>query len=331
MNARKISVLRLLSDGEIHSVTSIAAYIQCSTTEIHNTLRHINIPNIILIVFNNKGYWWKNPFNWLNEDLIFKNLVRNIVDKVIYLRILDHVDSTNNYLLLNELEKRHDINDCISVVAAELQTNGRGRWGRSWHSGLGESLTFSIGWLTSRSISCLTGLSLVIGIAIIRVFNSLAIKNVYLKWPNDILFNNKKLGGILIELRKKKTDSTTYCVIGIGINFRLSDNIKCLVKQNIIDLFTITGVSIDRNLILGRLLSELHKVLIDFEKYSFNYFMEEWISYHGFEGKKVNLFLPNDSVIEGIASGVDPNGALVLLTEEGKKIFNVGDISLRLK
>lgn len=104
-----------------------------------------------------------------------------------------------------------------------------------------------------------------------------------------------------------------------------------MVKQNIIDLFTITGVSIDRNLILGRLLSELHKVLIDFEKYSFNYFMEEWISYHGFEGKKVNLFLPNDSVIEGIASGVDPNGALVLLTEEGKKIFNVGDISLRLK
>ncbi len=323
--------MRLLSDGEIYSASYIAAYFQCSTTEIHKILKYTEIPGIILIRFANKGYLWKNPFNWLNADLIFKNLSASINDKVIDLRIIDCIDSTNNFLLLNDLKNLKKNKDCLSVIAAELQTSGRGRRGRSWCSGLGESLTFSVGWHVSLNISCLTGLSLTIGIAIIRVLNSLAIKNLYLKWPNDILFNHKKLGGVLIELRKTKPDSSTYCVIGIGINFKLSSHTKRLIGQNISDLFTITGESVDRNLILGRLLSELCNVLILFEKYSFNYFMKEWISYHGFEGKKVNLFLPNNSVIEGIASGVDHNGALILITEEGKKIYNVGDISLRLK
>ncbi len=328
MNITIVSILRLLSDRKFHSSISIAEHFQCSRATVSKSLQHVDALGIELTKLRGKGYRWENPVCWLNSDLILEKLTASVNSSFFDLKILDSIDSTNNFLL-KDLERQQG-NSCVSVVAAELQTNGRGRLGRTWYSGLGDSLTFSLRWRFDRSISELSGLSLVIGIAITRVLNSFFPKSVSLKWPNDILFHHHKLGGVLIELRGE-TIGSCYAIIGIGINFNLSENIKSAIEQDVTDLFTITGEHIDRNLLFGALLSELRDILVSFEKYGFIHFMKEWISYHAFEGKKICLTLPNSSVIEGIVDGVNDDGALVLITTTGRNSYNVGDISLRMK
>lgn len=320
-------ILRLLDDGEFHSGVFLAKQLQCSRAKVSKALKHIDIFGVNLTKLCGRGYRWENPVLWLNENSIFKN--SSISSKFFDLKIFDFIDSTNSFLL-NSLEKKQPDTERISVVTTELQTNGRGRRGRSWYSGLGDSLTFSLRWRFEHGISALSGLSLVIGVAIIRVLKSFSIDNVTLKWPNDILFYHQKLAGVLIELRGE-VFGPSCAVIGIGINFKLSEIIRSSIEREVIDLFTITGERIDRNLILGALLSELRDILTDFEKQGFTYFRKEWISYHAYEGKTVYLTLPNSSVIEGIVDGVSDDGALCLITNTGKSFYNAGDISVRIK
>lgn len=320
-------ILRLLDDGEFHSGVLLARQLQCSRAKISKALKDVDVLGIDLTKLCGRGYRWENPVLWLNANSIFRDF--GINSKFFDLKIFDFVDSTNNFLL-SDLEKKQSNIDRIPVAIAELQTNGRGRLGRSWYSGLGDSLTFSLRWRFEHGISALSGLSLVIGVAIIRVLKSFSINNVSLKWPNDILFYHQKLAGVLIELRGE-IFGPSYAVIGIGINFKLSGIIKSSIEQKVIDLFTITGERMDRNLILGALLSELRNILTDFEKQGFTYFREEWISYHAYEGKAVYLTLPNSAVIEGIVDGVSDDGALCLITNTGRSSYTAGDVSVRLK
>lgn len=327
MNQTVFSILRLLSDGNFHSGVSIAEQLQCSRATISNTLRYIDTFGIDIAKLRGRGYRWCNPILWLNPDSIlgYTSINPNYFD----LKVFDSVDSTNNCLLSN-FENRQINNDCIFVVAAELQTNGRGRLGRTWHTGLGDSLTFSLRWSFEQGVSALSGLSLVIGIAIVRVLKSFSIDNVNLKWPNDILFDHRKLAGILIELRGEIL-GPSHAVIGIGINFNLSEIVKSSIEQKITDLSLITGKCLNRNLVLGALLSELRNILIDFGKYGFAYFKNEWAGYHAYEGEAILLTLPDGSVIEGVVDGVNDDGSICLITASGENSYNVGDISIRLK
>lgn len=329
MNIYAIPILRLLGDGKYHSSASIIEHFQCSHRTISKALESINALGIHLTKLRGKGYCWDRPILWLNSDVVLRNLTSNINLRFFDLIILDSIDSTNDFLLKN-LMIQQEKNTHIFVVAAELQTAGRGRLGRTWYSGLGDSLTFSLRWHFNRSISELSGLSLVIGIAIVRVLISFSIKDVSLKWPNDILFHRSKLAGILIELRGEVLGSSC-AVIGVGINFNLSNKIKATIEQEVTDLFTITGEYIDRNVILGALLSELLDILIAFEKYGFVHFKKEWVSYHAFEGKRVYLTLPNGSVIEGVVDGINDTGELFLITAVGRNSYNAGYVSLRMK
>ncbi|SFE88098.1 biotin--[acetyl-CoA-carboxylase] ligase [Nitrosomonas sp. Nm166] len=328
MNQLIFSILRLLSDGKFYSDVSIAEQLQCSHAEVLNAIKQIDNYGVNLTKHCERNYRWETPIQWLNSDSILSSTCIN--SNFFNIKIFDLIDSTNNFLLNNLENRQIGRCDCIPVVAAELQTNGRGRIGRNWYSGLGDSLTFSLGWRFEQSISSLSGLSLTVGIAIIRVLNSFSIQNVSLKWPNDILFDHYKLAGVLIELRREIRD-VSYAVIGIGINFNLSEKVKSAITQQVTDLFAITGKYIDRNLLFGALLSELRSILMSFEKYGFAHFKKEWISYHGYEGKNIYLTLPNNLVIEGIIDGINNDGALSLKTSTGRNFYNVGDVSIRTK
>ena len=326
MNVRAFSILRLLKDGEFQSGVSLAKKLNCSRSTITNALKNIRSCGIEISKIRGRGFRWINPISYLNNDLILSCVLYK--PNNFCLIICDVIDSTNNFLLKN-FEKQHYNNNCIPVVATELQTHGRGRAGRSWHSGFGDSLTFSLGWRFEKGASSLSGLSLLIGIAIIRVFKSFSIGNVSLKWPNDILFDNKKLAGVLIELRGEII-GPSFVIIGIGINFKLSDYIKSSLKQIATDLFSITCVCFDRNLIFGSLLLELRNILPVFEEYGFSFFKNEWSSYHAYEGQPVSLIAPNGSVVEGTVDGVIDDGSICLITSTGRHTYQVGDISVRL-
>ncbi|GKS68830.1 BirA family transcriptional regulator, biotin operon repressor / biotin-[acetyl-CoA-carboxylase] ligase [Nitrosomonas sp. PY1] len=270
----------------------------------------------------------QNNITLLNLESLTKYLYPE--SKQFILQILDSTDSTNSFLI-NLLKNKQisDSTDFIYVVAAELQTKGRGRNGHSWRSGFGESLTFSLSWRFKKyPASQLSSLSLIIGIAIIRVLRHFSIEGVSLKWPNDVLVNRSKIAGVLIELRSGIRNSY-QTVIGIGINFNLSENTRNCIDCNVTDLFEVTGKLLDRNLILSALLVEIKKTISHFEMFGFSYFKNEWISYHAFEGKHVCLNMPNNQIVQGIVDGVNDNGAICLLTDSGRKMFDVGEISLR--
>lgn len=262
----------------------------------------------------------------MNKDKILKFASNSLF--AFDLKIFNVIDSTNSFLLSNFHTLQLN-NDSILVIAAEIQTKGRGRIGRLWHSGLGSGLTFSLLWHFKEGIAKLTGLSLAIGIAIVRVLRSFAIDRINLKWPNDLLYNNCKLGGILVELRGK-VNGPTSAVIGIGINFNLSLSIRSIIQQDSIDLFQITGKHYDRNVFLSALLLELCDILSIFEVHGFSYFRDEWISCHAYHGKNVKLILPNNLTVFGKVDSINTDGSICLLNSTGRHSYSVGDISMRL-
>lgn len=207
--------------------------------------------------------------------------------------------------------------------------NGRGRHGRVWHSGLANCLTLSVLWRFDRDLTHLAGLSLVVGLAIVRSLRFFSAEDIRLKWPNDIIFNNEKLAGILTEI--KSIDGSAFAVIGIGINFYLPDSLRLLINQDITDLYQITGRYLNRNHLLGSLLSELRSTLEDFDRYGFQIFKDEWTKNHAYEDCFVSLKLPTGERIDGIVRGVNDAGALNLATCNGEHSYNIGDVSLRLK
>lgn len=325
MNQRTFAILRLLNDGQFQTDISLAKKLNCSRSTISNALKNVDSYGIVLDKIRRHGYRWINTISYLDKDVILGFPLIN--SNNFSIRIFETLESTNSFLL-NNLEMRESNNDCIPVVATEFQTQGRGRAGRSWKSGFGDSLTFSMVWRFEQGVSALSGLSLLIGVAVVRVLNSFSIADVRLKWPNDILFDNQKLAGILIDLRGE-IFGPSYAIIGIGINFKLSEIIKSSIKQRITDLSSISCLKIDRNLIFSALLIELQKLLSVFGCYGFSYFKDEWISYHVYEGKEVSLILPNGSNILGTVDGVVDDGSICLRTPVGKKSYHVGDISLR--
>jgi BirA family biotin operon repressor/biotin-[acetyl-CoA-carboxylase] ligase len=329
MKPLTFSILRLLSDGEFHSGVTLARNLDVSRTSISTALRGLEEIGVVVHRVHGRGYRLSDPVQWLDKNKILKYLVTE--EENLHLEILDTTKSTNTVLLQKAtMEKYPGRNkaDTINVVATELQTNGRGRRGQLWHSGLGDSLTFSLLWSFQKGAGLLSGLSLAVGIAIIRSLKLSGIKNVALKWPNDVMSHHQKVAGILIELRGDSL-GPTLAVIGVGINLKLSDRIKSNIDQKTTDLFSISGKSSDRNKLMARLLTELIIVLKEFAQYGFKPFRNEWAHYHELENKPVTLYLPDGSIQEGEIQGVTDNGSLILKTLAGVRYFSGGSIKLR--
>jgi BirA family transcriptional regulator, biotin operon repressor / biotin---[acetyl-CoA-carboxylase] ligase len=216
-----------------------------------------------------------------------------------------------------------------TVVVAERQTAGRGRMGREWIAAPGDSLTFSLLWRFADGID-LSGLSLAVGVAVARALEKVMRSGIHpdgagdtaLKWPNDVLKDGRKLGGILIELQ-----SNTSAVIGIGLNLRLPAAMPDEVRASAAAL----DVDVDPNLLLAALLRELLAVLDAFAVTGFAAVREEWLARHAWTGRPVRVLMPHAAPLEGICAGIASDGALLLETGAGVQRILSGDVSLRLQ
>lgn len=327
MKPLAFSILRLLNDSDFHSGEILAKELGISRASISNALRQVHETGVTVQKVHGRGYRLREPVQWLDSDIVASHLGRHAPD--FNLEIFDIVESTNTLLLQRIPDLFPENNPIpIHVTAAELQTSGRGRRGRQWHSGLGNALTFSALWRFERGSGLLSGLSLAIGVAIVRAFESAGIEGAMLKWPNDVMFNFCKLAGILIELQGDMLGPTT-AVIGIGINLDLPVNVQMRIDQAATDVRTITGAPPDRNKLLAALLIEIAAALKEFEHRGFSPFREEWMNYHIFEKRPITLRLPDGLDLEGVADGVAEDGSLILRTAGGLRRFSSGEISLR--
>ena len=327
MKSLTFLVLRLLNDGEFHSGVTIARDLGVSRASVSLALRGVEEFGLVVNKVHGRGYRLPEGLQWLDRELILTHLGQEA--RAFHLEILDTVESTNSLLLQrSSIKKNNGGERSIAVLATELQTGGRGRRGREWHSGLGDGLTFSLVWRFQQGANLLSGLSLAVGVAIARVLRSSGVEDVALKWPNDVLIDGRKIAGILIELQGDMLGPTT-AVIGIGINLKLSDIVKDRIDQSATDLYSVNGKTADRNHLMAALLLELARVLRGFECHGFAPFREEWVRYHAFENQSVQLQMPDGSFQEGLVRGVGQDGSLILNTPGGDRSYNGGEISLR--
>ncbi|BCT68626.1 biotin--[acetyl-CoA-carboxylase] ligase [Nitrosospira sp. NRS527] len=324
MKPLTFSILRLLSDNEFHSGAAIAQTLGVSRASVSNALRDVDEAGLTVHRVHGRGYRLLDPVQWLEREAILKHL--GSADNF-DLEVMDSIDSTNTFLLHEASRGINCGRAGIHVVAAELQTSGRGRRGRQWHSGLGGSLAFSMSWQFQQGASFLSGLSLAIGVAIIRTLESAGIEGAVLKWPNDVMYNLCKLAGILIELHGDMLGPSA-AVIGVGVNLKLSDNIQARIDQGVTDVHSITGKMPDRNELLAALLIDLAAALREFERRGFAPFKEEWVSRHLCENKIVKLRFPDGSSQEGTVHGVADDGSLLLQTSAGIRSYSGGEITL---
>lgn len=325
MKSLTFSILRLLSDGEFHSGVAIARRLEVSRAGVSNALRGLDEVGLTVHKVHGRGYRLLEPVQWLERDVILSHLGEEA--NHFNLEVLDTVESTSSLLLQKAMLELNSGSMGIHVVATELQTGGRGRRGRQWHSGLGDGLAFSLLWRFQQGASTLSGLSLAVGIAIIRALKSIGIEGGVLKWPNDVMFNFCKLAGILIELQGDMFGPTA-AVIGVGMNLKLPDNIQARIDQGATDVFSITGEMPDRNKLLAALLIDLIIVLREFEHRGFAPFKKEWADHHICENKPVTLYLPDGSSQEGVVHGVTDDGSLLLRTSAGTRGYSSGEIML---
>jgi BirA family biotin operon repressor/biotin-[acetyl-CoA-carboxylase] ligase len=244
------------------------------------------------------------------------------------IKVFDVLDSTNNFLM-QEAPKGYPHASC---VATNIQTSGKGRRGRQWQSSLGENLTFSFLWRFTKGTSALSGLSLAVGVSLIRSLKKINLKEALLKWPNDILVKDdeayKKLAGILIEVQGD-TDGQSAAIIGVGINLKLSKNQLAKIDQPAIGISQCIEDEIDPNQLLGIIIKDLTEVLAQFELNSFESFKDEWQSYDAFHDQSISISSSDGGMISGKEHGVNNTGALEVITEDGIKTFSSGEVSIR--
>lgn len=259
----------------------------------------------------------------LNVDKITTELTK-ANQALFQLEILDSIDSTNRYLLSKQTSQ-HGM-----VALAEEQTQGRGRLGRAWVSPFGSNLYLSLLWQFTGNMQKLAGLSLVSGIATVNALESYGLKQIQLKWPNDILFKQQKLGGILVETKQTNNESIN-AVIGIGINAHMPTDASQIINQPWIDIYSITGKQPNRNRLASFILNELARALAIFQSQGLNAFHDEWQRLDAFHKQKVFINNQQGLTKEGIARGIDQNGNLVIEIEGKLQTFNSADVSVRLQ
>lgn len=273
-----------------------------------------------------KGYRLARPLELLSKPEISAFLDRHAALRISAVEIHDRIDSTNSHLMA--CARRGAASGLISL--AEHQTAGRGRRGRRWVSPYGGNLYCSVLWrFRDCGLAGLSGLSLAAGVAVIRALRRVGVTEAGLKWPNDLISRERKLGGILVEAAGE-SDGPCFAVVGLGLNLRLSEREGLDIDQPWIDLAALAGAdAVSRNKLAGLVLSELVRALSDFEAHGVKVFLDEWRKHDRLYGREGVLLL-SDRQIYGILAGIDDNGLLILQGADGRRqLFASGEISVR--
>jgi BirA family biotin operon repressor/biotin-[acetyl-CoA-carboxylase] ligase len=317
---RTWQLLHILADGEFHSGEALAEQLGISRASVFNALADVAEHGVALQRIRGRGYRLARPWQRLEREEVLRWL--GDAAGQFDIGILPQAVSSNTLLLQRAAP---DAAPSGGVLAVELQTAGRGRMGRVWRSGLGSTLTFSLLWRFACGLNALSGLSLAVGVAIVRALNGLGAQGVRLKWPNDILTAQGKLGGVLIEAQGDMLGPSAV-VIGIGLNCSLPDHLAERIDQPADALDEICGDVPTRDRLLAVVLQELGGVLRQFAQEGFAAFGDEWARYHIHQGQPVRLRMADGSVVSGIARGVSESGELRLETAQGIRQFNSGDV-----
>lgn len=316
-----------LADGEFHSGEQLAGSLGVTRSAVWKAVGSLRELGATLHAVRNRGYRLRSGSDALDAERIIGLLPVAVRARVRSIETAWTVDSTNSVLLARS---NPPVGIC-EIFLAEYQTAGRGRRGRPWVAPPGGSICLSLSW-TFREVPLELGaLGLAIGVCELRMLRELGLEPA-LKWPNDVLIEGRKLGGILIEVRAE-SDGPACVIIGIGLNVALGAALLQRIGENAngvtpIDLVTGGLRQPSRNALAAALVSEVVPALVAFEKDGLRPFVEEWRAADALRGRQVDVHTI-EGVARGLARGIDLHGALVVETPHGVKRFISGDVTVR--
>ena len=320
MGTACFSLLRILADGGQHSRERICRTLGLSTVELNEAAGDLVARGVRVLVTGEELRLA------VSVDLYDRRLLSDrLRNSGLRLELLDECPSTNTELA----ERARSGVAHGTVLACEIQTAGRGRRGSAWVSVVGGSVTFSVLWRFSRSTGALSGLGLAVAVGAAQALEKLGARGVSLKWPNDLLREGSKLGGILIETTGDAAGQAA-AVVGVGVNVRLDTEARERIGQPVTDLTAACSGTPSRTMVLAGLLESIVPVLERFSREGFAPFRQAWLQRHAWQGRRVVLVGTGRRLAEGEVIGVAADGALELACERGVERFHSGELSLRL-
>lgn len=325
-------LISLLADGEFHSGEDLGNSLGVSRAAIWKQISRLQALGLDLDIVKGRGYQLLGGLELLDVELIRRVMTERAIDLTPSLNLCWQLASTNDEAL-QKIADGHIPSGYVCL--AEQQTSGRGRRGREWVSPFGSNIYLSLVWNFEGGVAAIEGLSLAIGIAVVRALSDLGFDGVRLKWPNDVLWDGRKLAGILIDI---VGDASGLCsvVIGLGINVRIPEALGQAIQQPWVDLNSMAkfmsgkgnpkGVS--RNALVGVLLNHLTDILQNYHLEGFALYRQEWEDNGAYLGCPVSL-LAADKNINGIMQGLTNQGGLRLLVDGNEDIYLGGELSLR--
>jgi BirA family transcriptional regulator, biotin operon repressor / biotin---[acetyl-CoA-carboxylase] ligase len=321
------ALLVLLADGHMHSGECLAKELRVSRAAVWKGVERLRALGVPVLALPRRGYRLPDPVEMLDRRRIDAELDPRRQAQVRAFELLFEVDSTNTRLLASPPPPPGSADICLS----ELQHAGRGRRGRRWIAPFGAGIALSVAWTFTDGARTLPALSLAVGVAVRRALVRAGARGVTLKWPNDIWFQDRKIGGVLIELRAEAS-GPAHVVIGIGINVALPAAARREIEAggaHVAAVADACAASPSRNGVAGAIVDELLSMLGQFEREGFAAFRDDWLALDALSGRPALVVL-GDTAISGTARGVDAEGALLLDTGDRVQRFVSGEASLRL-
>lgn len=317
------SLLARLADGAVHSGQTLAAEFGVSRAAIGKRIARLRARGWPIEARRGAGYHLP-PDSQPLERVLIESTPDYAAAGPESLALLEVTDSTSLYLDRGPAPAPGRTRLCI----AEDQQAGRGRQGRSWYSAPGASITFSAVRVFDRSPAELGALGLAVGVALCERLASLGLAGIGLKWPNDLLHNGRKLGGILIELRGEAAGATRVTV-GVGINYAdpAVDTGTATTGLRSVGGDAVPG----RSWLAGTLMGVVTVALDDFATRGFAAFRTRWDPFDLLAGRAVRVWTGPET-IDGTAYGIADNGALLFEDDDGgRHCLHSAEVTIRAR
>jgi BirA family biotin operon repressor/biotin-[acetyl-CoA-carboxylase] ligase len=318
-------IFQRLSDADFQSGESLAADLSVTRAAVWKAVEQLRELGVSLDASTHKGYRLAPGVSALSAERIEPLLSGDARAHLESLEVAWTLGSTNTRLL----DALPPAAGSAAVVLAEQQTGGRGRRGRAWVAPPGRAICLSVAWQYPELPADLSALSLIVGLCVVNALHECGV-TCKLKWPNDLVTANGKLGGILIEMRAE-SGGPVHVVIGIGLNVILDDAAREAIKAagNVADdIRAQLDLPPDRNVIVAGVLRRLLPALRDFPRHGLKPHLSHWSACDALFDREVNVENAGE-ITRGVARGIDAHGALLIETPGGVQRFISGEVSVR--
>jgi len=321
-----LEIIRALADGQCHSGEAIAQRLGVSRAAVWKAVRKASEAlGLEIVAERGRGYRLSAPLELLAAERILAALSPEAQGHIARMEIHDALDSTNTRLMREAADGAPSGTLCL----AERQTAGRGRLGRTWVSPFGTNLYLSLLWRFPFGPGGMAGLSLAAGTAVADALHAIGVRDIGLKWPNDVLWQDRKLAGLLLEVAGE-AQGPAHVVVGVGVNTHLDPGAGAQIHRPWVDLDQVLGRgAYSRNILAARVADALIRTLERFAREGLGPFLGDWERYDLYRGRQVEVLWGHQQV-RGTHLGLDANGALRLDTGSGIATFQAGEVSLRL-